>query len=200
TENGVMCPSYIATREEKHSTRGRAHLLFEMMHGGPLQDGWKSNAVEEALDLCLACKGCKSDCPVQVDMATYKAEFRAHYYAGRLRPRASYSMGLIHRWSRIAGEVPWLAYFFTQTLGLAAAAKWIGGISQQRSIPRYERETFVQWFRKRARPPAAGRRVLLWPDTFNNYFRVPTAIAATQFLEALGYQVVIPGRPVCCGR
>ena len=93
SDNGVMCPSYMATREEKHSTRGRARLLFEMLHGGPIDDGWRSDAVEEALDLCLACKGCKSDCPVNVDMATYKAEFRAHHYEGRLRPRAAYSMG-----------------------------------------------------------------------------------------------------------
>jgi Fe-S oxidoreductase len=201
SNGGVMCPSYMATGEEKHSTRGRARLLFEMLHGGVITYGWRSREVEEALDLCLACKGCKSDCPVQVDMATYKAEFRAHYYAGRLRPRAAYSMGLIHRWSRIAGEMPSLANFLTQTPGLAAAAKWIGGIAQQRSMPRYASETFVRWFRKRPQRPANGRpRVLLWPDTFNNYFRVPTAIAATEVLENLGYQVVIPDRPVCCGR
>jgi FAD/FMN-containing dehydrogenase/Fe-S oxidoreductase len=200
SNGGVMCPSYMATGEEKHSTRGRARLLFEMLHGGAITDGWRSQEVEEALDLCLSCKGCKSDCPVQVDMATYKAEFRAHYYAGRLRPRAAYSMGLIHRWSKIAGEAPWLANLFAQTPGLAAAAKWIGGIAQQRSIPRYARETFVQWFRKRSEPPPGGRRVLLWPDTFNNYFRVPTAVAATKVLENLGYQVIIPARPLCCGR
>jgi FAD/FMN-containing dehydrogenase/Fe-S oxidoreductase len=200
SEKSVMCPSYMATREEKHSTRGRARLLFEMLHGGVITNGWRSREVEEALNLCLACKGCKSDCPVHVDMATYKAEFRAHYYAGRLRPRPAYSMGLIHRWSRIAGELPWLANFLTQTPGLAAAAKWIGGIAQQRSIPRYERESFVHWFRNRPQRPANGRRVLLWPDTFNNYFRVPTGVAAAEVLESLGYQVVIPDHPVCCGR
>jgi Fe-S oxidoreductase len=133
-------------------------------------------------------------------MATYKAEFRSHHYAGRLRPRAAYSMGLIHRWSRVAGEVPWLANLFTKTPVLAAAAKLVGGIAQQRSIPRYASETFAQWFRKRPKREANGRRVLLRPDTFNNYFRVSTAIAATDVLESLGYQVVIPSRPVCCGR
>jgi Fe-S oxidoreductase len=152
------------------------------------------------LDLCLACKGCKKDCPVQVDMATYKAEFRAHYYAGRLRPRAAYSMGLVHRWSRVAGGVPWFANFITQTPGLTAASKWIGGMAQERSIPSYARETFVHWFRRRPKRPANRRRVLLWPDTFNNYFRVPTAIAATRVLESLGYEVVVPAAPVCCGR
>lgn len=200
SDNGVMCPSYMATGEEMHSTRGRARLLFEMLHGGAITSGWRSREVEEALNLCLACKACKRDCPVQVDMATYKAEFRSHYYARHLRPRAAYSMGLIHRWSRIAGEVPWLANFVFQTTGLAAASKWIGGIAQQRSMPRYARETFVRWFRKRRERPANGRRVLLWPDTFNNYFRVPTAIAATTVLENLGYQVVIPAPPLCCGR
>jgi FAD/FMN-containing dehydrogenase/Fe-S oxidoreductase len=200
SDGGVMCPSYMATGEEKHSTRGRARLLFEMLHGGAITTGWRSREVEEALDLCLACKGCKRDCPVQVDMATYKAEFRSHYYAGRLRPRAAYSMGLIHRWSRVAAEAPWLANFLTQTPGVAAAAKWAGGIAQERSIPPYARETFVHWFRRRPKRPANGRRVLLWPDTFNNHFRVPTAIAATRVLENLGYEVIVPTAPVCCGR
>jgi Fe-S oxidoreductase len=195
-----MCPSYMATREERYSTRGRARLLFEMLHGGAITDGWRSREVEEALDLCLACKGCRSDCPVHVDMATYKAEFRAHHYAGRLRPRAAYSMGLIHRWSRVAGRVPWLANLMTQTPGLSAAVKWGAGVAPARSMPRYAGQTFVQWFRQRRSPPAGGRRVVLWPDTFNNFFRVPTAIAATEVLEALGYQVVVPLQPVCCGR
>src|SRR5689334_4511047 len=142
----VMCPSYQATREERYSTRGRARLLFEMLHGGPIEDLWRSQAVEEALDLCLGCKGCKSDCPVNTDMATYKAEFRVHHYRGRLRPRAAYSMGLIADWSRLAGHAPWLANVMTQTPGLAALAKWIGGIAPQRQIPRYAGRSFRQWF------------------------------------------------------
>ncbi len=201
SEKSVMCPSYMVTREEKHSTRGRARLLFEMLHGGAITDGWRSREVEEALDLCLACKGCKTDCPVNVDMATYKAEFRAHHYAGRLRPLASYSMGLIHRWSRVAGAVPALANFFTQTPGLSALAKAAAGIAPQRRIPPYSHRSFTQWFRHRHKPRnAKGKRVLLWPDTFNNYFRAPTAIAAVQALEQLGYQVEIPQAHVCCGR
>ena len=126
SNKSTMCPSYMVTREERHSTRGRARLLFEMLHGGTIRDGWKSAEVEEALDLCLACKGCKSDCPVGVDMATYKAEFRSHHYAGRWRPRAAYSMGLIHRWSRLAGMAPWLANFALQTPGIADLSKRIG--------------------------------------------------------------------------
>jgi FAD/FMN-containing dehydrogenase/Fe-S oxidoreductase len=202
TEHGVMCPSYMATREEKHSTRGRARLLFEIMRGDPLQRGWRSDAVEDALDLCLACKGCKSDCPVNVDMATYKAEFRSHYYAGRLRPRAAYSMGLIHRWSRVGGAVPWLANAVTQTPGLSAAVKWAGGIAQARRLPCYASRTFRHWFdqHRQERRRVPGRRVILWPDTFNNHFRPETAIAATRVLEAAGFEVGIPERPLCCGR
>lgn len=202
TAHGVMCPSYIATREERYATRGRAHLLFEMLRGDPLGDGWRSEAAEEALDWCLACKGCKSDCPVHVDMATMKAEFRAHYYAGRLRPRAAYSMGLIHRWSRAAGAVPWLANAFTQTPGLSAAVKWAGGIAQARRIPRYAGETFRAWFERhrRERRRVPGRRVILWPDTFNDHFRPETAIAATRVLERAGFEVAIPAAPSCCGR
>lgn len=174
SNKGVMCPSYMATNEEKHSTRGRARLLFEMLHGGPIDDLWRSAEVEEALELCLGCKGCKSDCPVQVDMATYKAEFRAHHYKGRLRPRAAYSMGLIHEWSRLASSAPWLANAVFQWPGLSAAAKWAGGIAPQRRIPSYARQSFVQWFRARG-ARSSGEPVMLWPDTFNNYFRPQTA-------------------------
>jgi FAD/FMN-containing dehydrogenase/Fe-S oxidoreductase len=199
SDKGIMCPSYMATNEEKHSTRGRARLLFEMLHGGPIDDLWRSEAVEEALDLCLACKGCKSDCPVQVDMATYKAEFRAHHYRNRLRPRAAYSMGLIHEWSRFAGAAPWLANALLQAPALASLAKWAAGISPRRRMPRYADETFVRWFRRR-RTSGGGERVMLWPDTFNNYFRPRTAMAATRVLESLGYAVAIPERALCCGR
>ncbi len=199
SEHSVMCPSYMATREEMHSTRGRARLLFEMLHGGPISNGWRSKEVEAALDLCLGCKGCKSDCPVNVDMATYKAEFRAHHYKRRLRPRAAYSMGLIHEWSKLAALMPALTNAMLQAPGLSALAKWIGGIAPQRQMPRYADETFVHWFRRRARS-GVGQRVILWPDTFNNYFRPLTAIAATRVLESLGYAVAIPQQTLCCGR
>jgi Fe-S oxidoreductase len=189
----------MATREEKHSTRGRARLLFEMLHGGAITDGWRSREVEEALDLCLGCKGCKSDCPVNVDMATYKAEFRAHHYKRRLRPRAAYSMGLIHEWSRIAAMAPTFANAMMQAPVLSPVMKWIAGIAQQRAIPRYAEETFVEWFRRRGHKNG-GRRVVLWPDTFNNYFRPETAIAATHVLENLGFSVVVPDGAHCCGR
>ncbi|HUI96798.1 MAG TPA: FAD-binding and (Fe-S)-binding domain-containing protein [Xanthobacteraceae bacterium] len=200
SEHGIMCPSYMATGEERYSTRGRARLLFEMLHGGPIADGWHSAAVEEALDFCLGCKGCKSDCPVGVDMATYKAEFRAHHYAWRPRPRAAYSMGLIHRWAHLAAKAPNLANALMQTPCIAPLAKWIGGIAPRRTIPRFAEQTFATWFHQRADARVAGQRVLLWPDTFNNHFRPQTAIAATRLLENLGFQVAIPDQPLCCGR
>ena len=197
---GVMCPSYRATREEKHSTRGRARLLFEMVKGGPLKDGWRDESVKEALDLCLACKGCKGDCPVNVDMATLKAEFMAHYFKGRLHPRAAYSMGLIWWWSRIASHVPWLANFVLQTPGISYLAKKVGGIATPRSMPKYVAETFTEWFSKRELVNQGLPQVVLWPDTFNNYFFPETLKAGVQVLEAAAYQVVIPPKPLCCGR
>src|SRR5439155_13648747 len=106
-EGETMCPSFRVTREEMHSTRGRARLLSEMLEGDPLRGGWQDEHVKEALDLCLACKGCKSDCPVNVDMATYKAEFLAHYYERHRRPLSAYAMGFIHRWARLASRVPY---------------------------------------------------------------------------------------------
>jgi Fe-S oxidoreductase len=200
TGNGVMCPSYMATREEKHSTRGRGHLLFEMLHGGPLKDGWKSAAVEDALNLCLACKGCKKDCPVNVDMASYKAEFRSHYYKGRLRPRAAYAMGMIYWWARAASAMPAIANFLTQTPGLAAIAKFAGGLAQQRRMPAFAPETFRAWFARRPAANPGGPEVMLFPDTFNNFFRPQTAIAAVQVLEKAGWHVTIPAKSLCCAR
>jgi Fe-S oxidoreductase len=200
---GTMCPSYMVTREEMHSTRGRAHLLFEMMQGDPLTRGWRDEHVREALDLCLACKGCKSDCPVNVDMATYKAEFLSHYYAGRLRPRSAFAMGLVYWWSRAAAVAPGVANVVGHTPVLREVMKLIGGIDPRRRIPVFARETFTRSFHRRARahgPARDGERVILWPDTFNNHFFPETAHAAVDVLEAAGCRVEIPPRSLCCGR
>jgi FAD/FMN-containing dehydrogenase/Fe-S oxidoreductase len=196
----TMCPSYQVTREEMHSTRGRARLLFEMMNGEVLTGGWREGAVKDALDLCLSCKGCKHDCPVNVDMATYKAEFLSHYYAGRLRPRHAYSMGLIHTWARLASYAPGVANFFSQTPGLSAAAKWVGGIAQKRDMPRFATETFKSWFFRRGPRNTTGRPVILWADTFTNYFRPEHGKAAVRVLEDAGCQVFVPRADLCCGR
>ena len=196
----VMCPSYMATREEKHSTRGRARLLFEMLREGPIADGWRSEAVEDALDLCFACKGCKSDCPVNVDMATYKAEFRARHYAGRLRPRVAYTMGMIHRWAGVGARVPTLANAATALPGSGAVARFVAGIAPGRAVPRFAEETFSSWFARRPVLHNGGERVVFWPDTFNDHFHPETAKAAVLALEAAGFSVTVPAKRLCCGR
>ncbi len=200
TEGGVMCPSFMATREEMHSTRGRAHLLFEMLQGDPLKDGWKSESVREALDLCLSCKGCKGECPVNVDMATYKAEFLAHYYRHRRRPLSAYSMGHIDRLARMASTMPSITNFALQAPMFGNLAKRIAGISRKRAMPPFARTTFRSWFLGRRPAVESGSSVILWPDTFNNYFHPEVAQAATEVLEAAGYRVKIPARVLCCGR
>ncbi|MEV5595748.1 FAD-binding and (Fe-S)-binding domain-containing protein [Streptomyces sp. NPDC052496] len=203
--SAVMCPSYRATGEERHSTRGRARLLHEMLAGEVITDGWRSEEVRDALDLCLSCKGCRSDCPVGVDMATYKAEFLHHHYAGRLRPAAHYSMGRLPRWLRAAAPVAPLLNALSRT-PLAAAGKRLGGIAPQRAIPELATEPFVRWWAKRAAPSGAPAdpAVLLWPDTFTNYLAPEVGRAAVHVLEAAGLTVRLPapGRrraPLCCG-
>jgi FAD/FMN-containing dehydrogenase/Fe-S oxidoreductase len=197
---GVMCPSYMVTHEEKHSTRGRARLLWEMMNGEVITDGWRSEEVKSALDLCLACKGCRHDCPVSVDMATYKAEFLSHYYAGRLRPRHAYAMGWIHHWARLASLAPSVANWFGQSPIFAPILKWLAGVAPQRQLPPFAKESFVAWFHRRQRRNQGMAPVLLWADTFNNYFHPGIARAAVEVLELAGYCVHVPRADYCCGR
>ena len=201
-EGGVMCPSFRATREEKHSTRGRAHLLWEMTKGDVIRGKWQDEDVKESLDLCLACKGCKSDCPVGVDVATYKAEFLAHYYESKRHPLSHYLFSQIDRWARLSAHTPWLANFFAQGDLVSRLTKNAAGIAPQRKLPRFAAKPFQRWFEQRTPPQPHGRvsKVLLWPDTFNNYFHPETAIAAVEALEGLGFQVIVPLGPVCCGR
>src|SRR5262249_38162718 len=192
---------YMVTLEELHTTRGRAHLLWEMtQREGPIRGGWKDEHVKEALDLCLSCKGCKGECPVNVDVATYKAEFLSHYWEGRVRPRHAYAFGLIDRWARLASLIPGLANLATQLPGLRAIAKRLAGMPQERAIPMFAAEPFTSWFRQGGSGNPAGRPVLLWPDTFNNHFTPETAQAAVEVLEAAGYRVEIPAESLCCGR
>jgi Fe-S oxidoreductase len=183
-----------------HSTRGRARLLFEMLQGNPLKDGWRDAHVREALDLCLACKGCKGDCPLQVDMATYKAEFLSHYYQGRLRPRHAFSMGLIYWWARAAALMPTIVNSVMQMPLLSAAIKSLGGIAPQREVPTFAAQTFKQWFNARGARNAGKAKVILWPDTFNNHFFPEVGRAAVEVLEAAGFQVLVPEPSLCCGR
>lgn len=254
TDTGFMCPSYMATREEEDSTRGRARMLFEMLRGKSLKL-WRDDHVHGALDLCLSCKSCKSECPVNVDMATYKAEYLAHYYKGRIRPRNEYSVTLIYWWSRIASRLPRVVNAVTHTPLISDVIKFGGGIAQQRDVPKF-RKAFTQTFRKarHSDPAKPGRRgdgpdarthdgqsvlhqrssqmagasystpqmqehgrrsrrhphgsqapldvnrVILWPDTFNNYLDSQNLEASVAVLEDAGYEVALPPRPLCCGR
>ena len=199
----TMCPSYQVTREEKHSTRGRARLLFEMLRGEVITDGWQSKDVYDALDLCLACKGCTSDCPVQVDMPTYKSEFLYHHYksARRWRPRYAYAFGFIDQAARLASRVPELANAVTQTPGLARLAKLAAGIDRRRPLPEFAPMTLQEWFRRRGGTSNPnGRPVVVFPDTFNNYFHTDVGVACVEAIEAAGWRVIMPEQHVCCGR
>jgi Fe-S oxidoreductase len=195
-ESGTMCPSYMVTLDEQHSTRGRSRILYEMLQGDVIEDGFRSPEVKEALDLCLSCKGCKGDCPVSVDMATYKAEFLAKHFKRRLRPRAAYSMGLINLHAQIASRMPRLANF----LASRGFVKRLGGIAPQREMPKFAKQTFKDWFAARACPNPGAEPVVLFADTFNNYLHPKVAQASVLVLEAAGYRVVVPEAPLCCGR
>ena len=212
-EGGVMCPSFRVTRDEEHSTRGRAHLLWEMTKRDVIKDGWQNEAVKESLDLCLACKGCKSDCPVGVDVATYKAEFLSHYHETNRRPMNALALANFDIWVRAASHVPGLVNLTTQLPGLRDLAKLAGGIAAERRIPAFAPETFKQWWKNDRRGASLrgtdecvrphvsrGNSVLLWADTFNNHFLPSTAKAAAEVLEAAGFDVTVPRAHLCCGR
>ncbi|MFE3666530.1 FAD-binding and (Fe-S)-binding domain-containing protein [Streptomyces sp. NPDC059164] len=201
---GVMCPSFRATGEEAHSTRGRARLLHEMLAGEVITDGWRSTEVRDALDLCLSCKGCRSDCPVGVDMATYKAEFLHHHYRGRLRPAAHYAMGRLPQWLRLARPFARPLNALARLRPLAALAKRLAGIAPERTIPVLATETYSRWLRARrgtgTHIPSTDRVVHLWADTFTEHLSPQAGRAAVRVLEeATGRTVPPPPRGVCCG-
>jgi len=211
-DSGTMCPSYMVTLEEEHSTRGRAHMLFEVLQGEVVRDGWRDEHVKKALDLCLSCKACKSECPTNVDVATYKAEFLAHYYEGKRRPLHAYVFGRIDRWAQIGSAAPWLANFFSQAPGFRHVMQSTLRLAPERRSPRLATSSFQNWARKH-RIPAPGEttaresdaalakpEVLLWADTFNNYFYPETSRAALEVLQSAGFQVAVSQAHFCCGR
>jgi FAD/FMN-containing dehydrogenase/Fe-S oxidoreductase len=198
TSEGTMCPSYMVTRDEQHSTRGRAHLLFEMLRGETITSGWESAEVKHALDLCLACKACKSECPVSVDMATYKAEFLAHHYERLSRPFRAHLFGHIDWWAELASRVPRLVNGLASVRPAARILQAVAGIAPDREMPRSATQTFQAWMQRHP-PRSEGRRVILWSDTFTNYFNPEVGRAAVAVLERLGYYVVVPPQ-TCCGR
>ena len=205
-DGATMCPSFRATREERFSTRGRAHLFWEMLQGDVIKDGWQSREVKESLDACLACKGCKSDCPTHTDMASYKAEFMSHYYETHRRPRQAAFMGRIGQWAPFASRFPRLVNFLTGCPGPAQAAKWVAGVAPQRRLPKFAQKPFhalaaaATASRAQLARPAPAGKVVLWVDTFSEHFSPEIATAAAAVLEALGYEVVLPRKQLCCGR
>jgi FAD/FMN-containing dehydrogenase/Fe-S oxidoreductase len=189
---GTMCPSYRATHEERYSTRGRARLLAEMLRGEVISEGWASDEVKEALEWCLACKGCASDCPTHTDMAAYKAEFLSHYYETHRRPRQAWSMGRIGQWAPLASRLAGIANAFSR----ASFVKSLAGVAADRPLPRFAERTFRSQFKASGK----GEPVVLFDDTFNNHFRPDTARAAQALLARAGCAVELPARRVCCGR
>jgi FAD/FMN-containing dehydrogenase/Fe-S oxidoreductase len=201
-DSGTMCPSYMVTLEERHSTRGRAHMLFEMLQGEVLADAWSNQGVKESLDLCLSCKACKSECPTNVDIATYRAEFLSHYYDTHPRPLQAHAFGKVDRWARAASALPRVANWFGRAPGLAPAARAALNISPQRELPLLAPVSFRRWARANGvSTQLTGQRgVVLWVDTFNNYFHPEVSRAGLDVLRAAGFNVSIPRRDLCCGR
>jgi len=191
-----MCPRFIVTRDERFTTRGRTRMLFEMLQGEAIADGWRDDEIKESLDLCLACKGCRGDCPVHVDVATYKAEFFAHYYEKRLRPLSAYALGLIPFTAPVGTKVPRLA----NAIARLGPVKRLAGITPERQLPKFARESFRSWFERRKGARTDGEPVLLWPDTFTNFFEPDVGKAMVEVLEHAGFAVELTPDGVCCGR
>jgi FAD/FMN-containing dehydrogenase/Fe-S oxidoreductase len=212
-DTGTMCPSYMVTLEEEHSTRGRAHMLFEMLQGEVTRDDWNDEHVKKSLDLCLSCKACKTECPANVDMATYKAEFLSHYYQGHARPLHAYAFGMVDRWFQFASIAPGLVNFLNRAPVLSLLTRKILHLAPQRQMPVLAAQTFRRWAQKNSVPDVSGARaggsnadrntqgdVILWLDTFNNYLHPQTTRAAFDTLQGAGFKVRVPRQSLCCGR
>ncbi len=205
-DGGAMCPSYMVTLEEEHSTRGRAHLLFEMLQGEVIREGWQDEHVKKALDLCLSCKACKSECPANVDLATYRAEFLSHYYEKESRPLHAHLFGKIDRWARLASPFAALLNFIGSRSAARVFINKFLGLAPQRQLPQFAATNFKRWFRNRRSSKAIEfsktrkQEVFLWVDTFNNYFHPETCRAALEVLQDGGFQVTTSRQHLCCGR
>jgi FAD/FMN-containing dehydrogenase/Fe-S oxidoreductase len=199
-DGGSMCPSYMVTLEEEHSTRGRAHMLFELLQGEVIDGGWKNEQVKRALDLCLACKACKSECPANVDLATYKAEFLSHYYETERRPLHAYAFGMIDRWAALGGLAPRIANLMSSA---PRPKRWLQAaleLAPQREMPQLAPVSFQKWASRQRAAKKGVPDVVLWADTFNNYFKPETSRAAFEVLTHAGFNVRVPRSHLCCGR
>jgi FAD/FMN-containing dehydrogenase/Fe-S oxidoreductase len=195
---GVMCPSYAATREEKDSTRGRARVLQEVVRG---ELSFADPAVHDALDLCLSCKGCASDCPTGVDVATWKSEVLHQTYRRRLRPRSHYTLGRLPQWARLAGRTPRMANLAVRLPLLGRSLLWLAGVDRRRSVPAFARRPFRRNF---ASVDSSTRTpVVLFADSFTDAFSPGVAASVVRVLREAGYEPRLPrparGGPVCCG-
>ncbi len=208
-----MCPSYRATGDEKHSTRGRAHLLWEMLAGSLHTEGFQSQPVHEALDLCLSCKACKTECPVQVDMAAYKAEFLAQHYQGRLHPLQHYVFGFADKLARFGSMAPGLTNGILTGALTSPIVKRIVSVAHQRTLPSLASRPYATSRSKLNLGAPSLRRgsearvgidesqtVFLWPDTWNNYYHPQTLVAAETVLNEAGFDVQTAKQHICCGR
>ncbi|MGK8521248.1 FAD-binding and (Fe-S)-binding domain-containing protein [Nocardia asteroides] len=207
-DGGFMCPSYLATRDEKDSTRGRARVLQEVVRGAL---PWSSEAVAESLDLCLSCRACRSDCPAGVDMAAYKSETLYRRYRHRPRPIDHYSLGLLPRWLSAASRMPRVVNALTSRALPRRAGLRAAGIDPRRTVPRLAERTFRRIWRdldegallaESSYAPeerAGSGEVMLWINTFTDAFDPEIALATARLLTTLGYRVRIPERRVCCG-
>ena len=200
-DSGTMCPSFMVTQEEQHSTRGRAHLLWEMLQGELRPAGWKSEAVKDSLDLCLSCKACRNECPVNVDVATYKAEFLSHYYAGRMRPLHAYAFGWMDKWAHLASVMPGMTNTFNKNALISGAVKRLLGVAPERRLPAFAPVSFRRE-RSRMKTSTTDSRpkVFLWVDTWNNYFHPQALHAAWSVLDEAGFSIRLPRKHLCCGR
>jgi Fe-S oxidoreductase len=203
-----MCPSYRATGEEQHSTRGRARLLWELLSGALREQGFESESVHEALDLCLSCKACKSECPVQVDVAMWKSEFLAQHYKGRMHPMQHYIFGFADRLARWGSLTPALTNALLTGPVTSPLIKHIAGVAKERKLPSLAAKSFQKWrgdsetsnVPRKASPASPRPLVVLWPDTWNNYYHPQTLSAAETVLIEAGFRVHVPKGHICCGR
>lgn len=207
-QSGAMCPSYQATQEEKYSTRGRAHLLHEMVRGEVIKDGWDNKAIVDSFEHCLSCKACKTECPTQVDIATYKAEFLAAHYAHKRRPLNHYPLAYIGNLLPKISRFSWVFNKLQAGITGQLAQKFLG-LSDAKGLPKLASQSFTSWVKKHAHRQDKqfhwfGAQdqptVVLWADSVNNHYRPALLQSAVNVLLKSGHQVAVAKQHFCCGR